>query len=103
MLFLDGMLAAGIMNVGFQVLILGLGIVFLILTMLIVFISLLNRFSSNGIVAFDKENSPQLDIEPVCDDNQTVAAITAAIYALLSVEGETRANIGFRVRSIKRI
>ena len=96
------MLMSSIANTGFQVLVLGLGIVFSILALLILFISLLERISVKKSLTTDDTNIED-EIVSVNEDGETVAAITAAIYAVLSAESDKRSNIGFRVRSIRRI
>lgn len=84
---------------GLQVVVLGLGIVFLVLILLIGCTLLLERLSRKKATPYVPQLQAPEGIEE--DNNQIIAIITAAIYAVLSQESIEN-NLSFRVRSIKR-
>jgi sodium pump decarboxylase gamma subunit len=98
-----GTFTAGVGSEGVQVLVLGLAIVFVVLAILIILLKLMAKFmTKKNLTVDDTRLSAEEVIEYADEDTVTVAVITAAIY-LLSSTDEKRSNIGFRVRSIKRI
>lgn len=89
-------------ELGFMVVLLGLGIVFIVLAALIYLINLLEFLSkskaSKVINLIEEPN--EIIVE---ENNDLVALITSAVYAVLSNEQVRKSNLGFVVRSIKRI
>jgi sodium pump decarboxylase gamma subunit len=99
-----GTFTAGVGSEGVQVLVLGLAIVFVVLAILIILLKLMAKFmTKKNLTVDDTRLSAEEVIEYADEDTVTVAVITAAIYSILSSTDEKRSNIGFRVRSIKRI
>lgn len=100
--------------IGIQVAFLGLATVFLMLVLLIFAITLI-RYMLQGFSSLAKKRAEQKTAEniqaptvavseDICEDDEIVAAITAAIMAYYETEEVSyKSNLKFRVRSIKEI
>ncbi len=100
--------------IGIQVAFLGLATVFLMLVLLIFAITLI-RYMLQGFSSLAKKRAEQKAAEniqaptvavseDICEDDEIVAAITAAIMAYYETEEVSyKSNLKFRVRSIKEI
>lgn len=91
------------MDIGLQVVVLGLGIVFSVLFLLIGIISLISRVEKK-VDAFVESDQQIEQIYHGEDNNSSLlpAVIAAAVYQFMYTEG-TANNVSFRVRSIRRI
>ncbi len=92
------------METGLQVVVLGIGVVLLVLSILIICVTLMSKMTNREKAIKNVISStPQLTTSVVEDDKNIIAVIMASIYAILSNELETTADIDFIVRSIKRV
>ena len=98
--------------IGLQVAFLGLATVFLMLVLLIIAVNLIRLILMGVAKIGEKKGAAKTAAQPattavaeeVCEDDEIVAAITAAIMAYYEADDEDcKSNLKFRVRSIKEI
>lgn len=92
-------------QLGIQVVVLGVGMVAIVLLLLVIATSILGKISSMKRIEQPEELIETADRLQIAQasDKDLVAAITAAVYAVLSSEQVEKSNLDFVVRSIKRI
>jgi sodium pump decarboxylase gamma subunit len=88
--------------IGLKGLILGLGTVFLVLILLIVFINIMSsvvqRLSKKKTAPIEQKPVIKKDANPIEDENEIIAAITAAIACIGQREGKK-----YNIRSLRRV
>lgn len=89
-------------ELGIQVLVLGICTVAFILGLLILLTLALEKFSRVKSKTFVPELSAPA-VQSDSDDDEIMAVITATIYGILSSEQNVKSNLNFRVRNIRRI
>jgi len=89
------------MELGLQVIVLGLGIVFAVLIVLIGSLNVMKLASVKKTeqISSNEDNEAAVSEE---NDERIIAVISAAVHQMMSTE-YSESNLGFRVRSIKRL